>query len=168
MENCSQETVRRVMPISNIHHLRSCEYTADVSCSQFWTQFSATLTSGQLKIMCDDDRATSLAPQVAFDTCWPQTENTWSRLQVKLSDVLPTINQINCTYIDLMGLEWGHGVGDINLGWKSAIGWVRSHLTGFPWPAGRGGWFLWWFIFMYLSILLQPQLPWMWGASQPS
>lgn len=131
-------------------------------------EFSATLTSGQQKMMCDDDRATSLAPQVAFDTCWLQTENTWSRLEVKLSDVLPAINQINCTYIDLMGLEWGHGVGDINLGWKSAIGLVRSHLTGSPWPAGRGGWFLWWFIFMYLSILLQPQLPWIWDTSQPS
>lgn len=105
---------------------------------------------------------------VAFYTCWLQTENTWSWLEVKLSDVLPAINQINCTYIDLMGLEWGHGVGDINLGWKSAIGWVRSLLTGSPWPAGRGGWFLWWFIFMYLSILLQPQLPWVWDASQPS
>lgn len=53
--------------------------------------------------------------------------------------MLPAIYQINCAYIDIMGLEWGHGVEDINLGWKSAISLVCPHLTGSPWPAGRGG-----------------------------
>lgn len=67
-----------------------------------------------------------------------RTENTWSWLEAEFSDVLPAIYQINCTYIDIMGLEWGYGVEDINLGWKSAITLVCPHLTGSPWPAGRG------------------------------
>lgn len=67
-------------------------------------------------------------------------ENTWSWHEVKLSNVLLSINQINCSYIWLMGLERGHNVGDINLVWKSAIGLVLAYLTGSPWPAGRGCW----------------------------
>lgn len=66
------------------------------------------------------------------------TKNTWSWLELLPSNVLPAINQINCTYIELMGLERGHSVGDINLVWKSATNLLLSHLTGSPWPAGRG------------------------------
>lgn len=131
---------------NQLRDLRSWESTADVSCLQFgWIWGNSTaLASREQNMRRDDERVTSeqsvWRPQVAIYTCWLQTENTWSWLEVELSDVLPAINQINCTYIDLMGLEWGHGVGDINLGWKSAIGLVPSHLTGSPWPAGRGGW----------------------------
>lgn len=66
------------------------------------------------------------------------TKNTWSWLELLPFNVLPAINQINCTYIELMGLERGHSVGDINLVWKSAMNLLLSHLTGSPWPAGRG------------------------------
>lgn len=66
------------------------------------------------------------------------TKNTWSWLELLPFNVLPAINQINCTYIELMGLEQGHSVGDINLVWKSAMNLLLSHLTGSPWPAGRG------------------------------